>query len=230
MATTAQNICDRAYRKIGLSSPSAAESTLAFESLNDMISLWGTIFLVPYRTRENLVLTVDQAEYTIGKEGTEDFDTIRPMRIRSVYLTDSDDYSYSVKVISDIDYNKIASKTLSGRPTKVYYINEYPSAKIIFNKETDIAYTAHFEFWKNFTEFAAITTEVSFPNEYKDAMVYNLAVRLAEDNSIELPRSVGRYATSSLVLIKRLLASNRRVPRATFDFADGSIYDIETDI
>ncbi|MCK4830393.1 hypothetical protein KA005_82510, partial [bacterium] len=120
---TGQNICDRAYLKIGLKSPTTVESTLAFNALNDMISSWGTRFVVPYRTKESFTMVVGQAEYTVGSGG--DFDTVRPMSIRSAYLVDSDDYTYPLAIIADTDYNRIGIKTLDGRPTKSYYINEY---------------------------------------------------------------------------------------------------------
>lgn len=228
MATTAQNICDRAYRKIGIISPTMVESAVAFESLNDMISLWGTMFLVPYLVRESFDLVVGTRNYTIGGGG--DFDTIRPVKITNITLRDSDKYNYSTVFISGKEWDAIRYKESSGRPTKVYYKPEYPLGIIRFNKKPSAADKVYMCSWKNFTEFATITTEVSLPNEYKDAMIYNLTVRLSEDNSIELPRSVGRHAALSLVLLGRLLASNRRVPNALFEFADGSTYDIENDI
>lgn len=228
MSVTAQNICDRAYRKIGLADPTIAESTLAFNALNDMVSMWGTVFIVPYHIKESFDLIVGQASYTVGSGG--DFDTVRPMLVRSAYLVNSDDYSYPLRVISNIDYNRIGLKTAEGRPTKVYYVNEYPLVKLIFNKETDTVYTVYLDFKKNFTEFAAIGSTVELPNEYKEALVYNLTIKLAEDNSVELPASVGRTAGSSLIALSRLLAANEMPPKARFDFGGSAIYDIENDI
>ena len=224
---TAQNICDRAYQKIGLVSPTGDESTLAFDALNDMVSAWGTRFLVPYNVRESFDLVVGTAEYTVGSGG--DFDTVRPMLINSAYLVNSEGHSYSLQVISGIDYNRIGSKTQEGRPTEVYYINEYSLVKAIFNKEADAVYTVHFEFTKNFTEFATIGATVALPNEYKEALIYNLAIKLAEDNSIDLPASVNRTAINDLILLERLLAANKMPPKVIFDFSGGGSYDIEND-
>lgn len=224
---TAQTIIDASYRKIGILSPTLTEDDNGLEALNNMISLWGLDFLVPYVTRESKALTIGISEYTIGSGG--DLDTVRPMSIANCYLKDSDNYSYDVKIMSAKDYNLISSKTLEGRPTKLYFIPEYPLVKIIFNKEPDVAYTAYFEFWKNFTEFALLTTAFSFPNEYKEAMVYNLAIRLGEDNTIEIPRSVYEIAGSSLTLISRLNAVNRMPPKARFEFIGEGLYNIETD-
>jgi hypothetical protein len=224
---TAQNICDRAYQKIGLSDPTTIESTLAFNALNDMISAWGTRFLVPYNIRESFDLVVGTAEYTVGSGGN--FDTVRPMLINNAYLVDSDDRSYPIQVIAGKDYNRIGSKTNEGRPTKVYYYNEYSLVKLFFNKETDVVYTVHFDFTKNFTEFATISSTVELPNEYKEALVYNLTIKLAEDNSIDLAASVNRTAANGLMLIERLLAANKMPPKVTFDFRGGELYNIEND-
>lgn len=224
--TTANTITDAAYRKCGVLSPTSTEDDNALEALNNMISLWGIDFLVPYVTRESKVLTVGTAEYMVGSGG--DLDTVRPMSIANCYLKDSDNYSYPVKTMSAEDYNRISSKTLEGRPEKLYFIPEYPLVKIIFNKEVDEAYTAYFEFWKNFTEFATLNTSFSFPNEYKIAMIYNLAIALGEDNTLEIPQSVYAMASLSLSLISRLNAVNRIPPVVRFDMV-GRRYNITTD-
>lgn len=227
MATTANTITDAAYRKCGISSPTSAEDDDALEALNNMISLWGIDFLVPYVTRESFSLVIGQAEYTIGSGG--DMDTVRPVSIANCYLKDSDNYSYAVKFFGAKDYNRIAQKTYEGKPSKFYYIPEYPLAKIIFNYEADETYTAYFEFWKNLTEFALLTTNVDLPAEYKKAMIYNLAIELAEDNSIELPSTVYHAAGTSLSLISRISAISRPAPMVRFDFNDGNVYNITTD-
>lgn len=226
MATTAQTIIDAGYRKIGITTPTDTEKSNGLEALNNLLGLWGTDFLVSSVTRESLSLVVGTAEYTIGSGG--DLDTVRPLKIENCYLKDSDDYSYPVDVnMSAKDYNRISSKTLESRPTELYFIPEYPLAKIIFNKESDKTYTAYFEFWKEFTEFALLTTAFEFPNGYKEAMVYNLAVRLAEDNSLNITQSVAETAYQSLSLISRLSAINRSPAISRFDFAAGSS-NIET--
>lgn len=226
MAITANAIIDAAYRKIQNTAPSGDDNVNALESLNNMISLWGTASLVPYRVRESFDLVAGTRDYTIGSGG--DFDTIRPMRIVNITLRDSDNYNYPITLISGREWDGISYKENSGRPTKAYYTTEYPLGIIRFNKKPSAADKVYVCSWKNFTEFADVETAVSLPGEYKDALIYNLAVRLAEDNTVELPKSVYRYAALSLVLLKKLLASNRKVPQAVFDFGGGN-YNITTD-
>jgi hypothetical protein len=226
MTTTANDITDAAYRKIGLSSPTDPEDTNALIALNNMISGWGTEFIVPVVTRESLDLVSGTAEYTIGSGG--DLDTVVPMSIENAYLTDSDNYSYGLRPMAAKDYNAISSKTMEGRPTRFYFVPSATLAKVIFNKEANAVYTVYFEFWKNFTEFAAITTDLTLPNQYKEPLVDNLAIRLAEDKSIALPQTVLIRAEKGLVLISRWISVNRIPPLAKFDFTGGT-YNITND-
>ena len=189
--------------------------------------MWGADFLVPVVTRENKALTIGTSEYTIGVGG--DLDTVRPMRIENAYLKDSNGYSYPLTEMSADEYNDISLKTQDGRPTKYYFIPEETLIKIIFNFEPDAAYTLYFESWKNFTEFAALTTETTLPNEYKEAIISNLAIILAEENSIDLPQSVYARANAALSLISRLVAITRIPPKAKFEFGAGHRYNIFTD-
>lgn len=226
MTTTVNEITDAAYRKCGIADPTTLQDTNVLIALNNMIGSWGNEFVVPVVTRESLTLTSGTASYTIGSGG--DLDTTVPMRIDNAYLTDSDGYSYQMKEMSAKDYNDIGSKTLEGRPYKFYFIPSASLATVIFNKEADATYTVYFEFWKNFTEYSLITANLSLPNQYKEPLVDNLAIRLAEDLTVALPPSVYARAQKGLTLIERWSAITRRPPLARFDFSGGT-YNIATD-
>ncbi len=223
---TANTITDSAYRKVGINDPSTAQDNEALQDLNNMISMWGIDFAVPYVTRESLALSIGDAEYTIGSGG--DLNTVRPVSVANCYIKDSENYSYPIRVRSAADYNDISFKTSEGRPVFLYFIPEYPLAKIILDKEPESSYTAYFEFWKQLTEFAALATTFTFPNEFKEAMIYNLAIRLGENNTLEIPQTVLVIATNSYNLISRTVAVNRLPPIARFDFYDGTPRNITT--
>jgi hypothetical protein len=226
---TANDITDASYRKCGMKAPSTIEDADALTALNNMIGSWSIDFIVPVVTRESFDLVVGQAEYTIASGAAYDFDTVRPISINNVHLRDSDGYSYPVRLLSAKDYNLIGSKTLEGRPKSLYFVPEYPTAKIIFNKEADKVYTAYFEFNKHLTEIAAIGDTVSLPNEFKEALVYNLAIRLAEDNSIDLPPSIATLAQMTYTQVSRIGSINKMPPVARFEMAGGGLYNIATD-
>ena len=222
----ANDIMDAAYVKCGIRSPDITDDTEALLALNNMIGSWSADIIIPVVTRESFNLVVGQAEYTIGSGG--DFDTVRPMSIVNAYLETSDGYSYSLKLIAAKDYNKVGTKTLEGRPKSLYFIPEYSLAKVIFNKEADEIYTAYFEFIKHLTEFADKDTTVALPNEYKEALVYNLAIRLAENNSVELSQSVLALAQTTYLTLSRQTAINKMPPMARFDFGTGAPSNIVT--
>ena len=171
--------------------------------------------LPPVVTSETKTLTIVDYKYTIGSGG--DWDTVRPLKVIDCYLRDSDGTDYPVKIMSSIDYNRISDKNASARPTGLYFLPEYPLAKIIFDAVPNYAYNAYFEFLKNFTEFATTATSVTLPEEYKEALVYNLAVSLGEDWDRVVGKTVYAQAMRTREVIDRLRASNQPIPEARFD-------------
>jgi hypothetical protein len=226
MATTAGDIINAAFRKVGIEDPTATQTAQALTSLNDMVSLWGADRLMYCVTSETFDVTAGDQEYTIGSGG--DWDTVRPISVRNCYLK-GDTYDYPLGHLSARDYSEISSKDFTARPTRFYFLEEYPLAKIIFNASPDEDYTAYFEFVKNFTEFTATSTSVTLPNEYKAALVYNLAISIAEDWDRKISQTIYNMAEKSIAIIDRLHASNYVVPIAKFDGFNAPSYDIRTD-
>ena len=225
--TTAANLITAAFLKVGVDNPTVAQITSGLTSLNNMMSLLGTDLLVHVVTSESFAVTAADSDYTIGATG--DWATVRPVKVSSCFLRDSENYDYPIGVLSSRDYNRMGNKAYSARPTALYFLPEYPNAKIIFNASPDAAYTAYFEFLKNFTEFAATTTTFSMPLEYKEGLIYNLAISLGEDWDRVVPKTVLAKAAESREIIDRLNASNRPPAIARFDLWDFGQYDIKND-
>jgi len=222
---TAGDLITAAFLKVGVGSPTANQTASALISLNNMVSSWGGEQLVTAVTRENFTLTAGDAEYTIGLGG--DFDTVRPIRIESAFLRDTEDYDWPLEVVSAKDVNAVTYKATEAKPGKLYFVPEVTLAKIIFDCEPDIAYVLYLESWKNFTEFTDTTTTVTLPNEYKEAIIYNLAVSLAEDWDRVVSKSVMMRADETKYLLSAANAATRPVPTAKFDLAMGCTYNIE---
>jgi len=223
---TAQTIIDAAARKVGISSLDSTEYDNLLEELNNMISLWGLESLFPYVVSESLALTIGTSLYTIGTAG--DIATAMAISIKNCFVRNSDGNDYPVGPMGEDEYNLITTKTSEGRPTKVYYKPKYPLGQIQFNYEPDAAYTAYFDFEKNFTEFAAINTTVDLPNEYKEALIYNFAVKIGENNSVNLPQTILAMATYSKGLLSRSKAINNPPKKVRFDIFSGSSMNINT--
>lgn len=213
---TVQNIIDGAARKVGISSLSVTDITNALEALNNLIGTLGVESLSPYLVRESKTLTVNDPDYTIGS-ALADWNTERPLYIVSCYLRDANGYDYPVSIMNGMEYSKIIFKSTQARPEGVYYIPEYPLSKIIFDYYPDYAYTAYFEFRKGFLEYTSVNDTVTLPNEYKELLVYNLAVKIAEDNNIVLPQSVVSYAEYTKMLVSRMFEINKPPSEVDFD-------------
>jgi len=216
MATTAGDIITASFIKVGVGSPTAAQTASALISLNNMISMFGAENLLYSVVSESHALVVADTEYTVGSGGQ--WDTDRPIGVRSCYLRDANNYDHPVKCFTYKEYNDITNKSYSGRPNKLYFLPEYPLAKIIFNAASDYAYDAYFEFYGNFEEFALTTTAVTLPPEYKEALVYNLAISLGEDWDRKISQTVIVKAAMSKEVLEALIASQNTPPKAKFDF------------
>ena len=212
---TAQQIIRSAFRKCKNKTPNASDLNDAFDTLNDMMSALGGDFLYPALVRESFTLTAGDGEYTIGSGG--DFDTVRPIYIKNAFLRDGDEDAV-LSIISLDDYNDIDNKVLEGQPSGLVYLPEYPLGKILFSCAPQSAYDLYLDSVKNFTEFTDKTTTVTLPPEYREFLVYNLAVRLAEENNVELAQSVYMRAeeTKERVLFIKLV--NQKTPDSRFDF------------
>jgi hypothetical protein len=229
----ASDILTASFMKVGVESPTTAQNASALISLNNMIYSWGAEGLMYSVVSESKAMTIADNEYTIGTGGQ--WDTDRPLRIQSCFLRDGDNYDYPVGVMSGNDYALLTNKSFSARPTFVYYLPEYPLGKLIFNTAPDYAYTMYCEFAKNFTVIASTTASVSVPNEYLEALIYNLSVSLAEDWDRNVGQTVLANAIRTKEIVERNLASQKAVPRSKFDFSrigtgrDNSGYNVVTD-
>ena len=216
---TAGDIITAAFIKVGIGSPTAAQTASALISLNNMMSLLGADLMAHCVTSESFALVAADKEYTIGSGGQ--WDTVRPSKVLSCFIRDDEDYDHPVRIMSAGEYNAMTGKSWVGRPTALYFLPEFtaaaPYAKIIFDAAPNSAEDAYFEFQKNLTEFALTTTTFNLPPEYREALVYNLAVSLGEDWDRVVSKTIYAQAIRTREVIDRLNASNRPCKRAKFD-------------
>ena len=205
MATVLATIINPAWRKLGNKVTSAGDQSNALAALNSMISSWSAAgLIVPYKTRENFTLITGSSGgvRTIGSSGN--FNTVRPLEITSAYIRDSNDDDHYVDVDMTLeDWSAMVDKTISTRPTRLCYLKEYPLGKILFNYLPDAAETLYLDSLKPITTFAATSTDYSFSPEYEEAMIYNLAIRLAPEEDAVISPAVVQIAKDSLSAIKK---------------------------
>ena len=225
--TTVNNLIKRTLRKIGVyqvgEDVSADDFTDCLEELNAMLDTWSNNSLIsPVKTRISKVLTPNTSSYTIGSGGA--IETTRPSRIEHAFVRDSSGNDFSLNEIGLGQYNDIQLKTETGMPFDYYFENSSPLAKIYLFPVPDLAYTLYADAWYTFTNYVA-NDSITLPLGYEDAIVYNLAKRLAPDYGKNLDPNVYKFAEETLNRLKEVNSLDIPIistfPRSSFNVISG---------
>ena len=219
---TVQDIVTASLRLLGViatgETPEAEDLQDSREALNLMLGNWSAKrLLVPVLTEENFTLVVGTGTYTIGTGAT--FSTARPIRIESAFIRDSENIDTPLEIISRDKYNDRVLKTTEGRPEDLFYEDTYANGTIKLLYVPDEAYTLFINSWKAFTQFSALDTTISLPDEYLEALKYNLAVRIAPEYEISVRPEVVGIALDTYKTLKNLNA-----PDMTAEMDDALLY------
>jgi len=215
---TANDLIRAAMRLIQVSAVdtdlTASELQDGLESLNRMLDSWSADELTLYQViREQFPLVSGQNPYTMGYGG--DFNTSRPMKIVDAYLVlnnGSIPVSYPMQVLGYDDYNAVRLKTLSTNfPNYIYYQPSFPIAQVyiypIFapnDPSTQGPAYINLTSWKPFDMILDPTAYMEYPPSYWEAIVFNLAVRIAEEYQFDLRPTTVQLAVNALKRVKRL--------------------------
>ena len=198
----AGQIINAALRKIGVlasgASASTQQSTDALQALNLMAQSWRPKGLKVWaRGNATLTLTADTTSYTIGPGG--DVDMGRPIRILDAYRRDSSGKDTPVGLLTKQQYNALSDKDASGITTHIYYDPQDPLGVIYpWPVVSTTGYSLIFDVLKRIQDFTATTDTPDFPTEWFEALVFNLAMRLAPEFNRRTSEEVKFLAQSTL--------------------------------
>ncbi len=215
---TARDVIKKAMKKIGVlapgEDPTAAEAVDALDSLNSLLSSWsGDSLITPATVQESFALIASQNSYTIGSG--LNFDTSKPLRVVGAFIRDSSNIDYPVTLLTRNRYNALSDKTTEGRPTNLFYDpgiaqQATQTGTIYLYLTPDAVYTLYLVSEKAFTEFSNLTTAFTFPDTYKRAMIYNLAVELAPEYERAVSPDVREIADKSKQIIENINVVNKQ--------------------
>lgn len=205
--STVQTRINRAARLLGQLQSNTDlgtnESADALVALNAMLDSWRNEELMCYATQtESLTLSASTVSYTIGPGGT--LNTTRPVEIQDAWVVVSN-ISYPVRQITDAEYDAIQDKTATAdwpdrfnyRPTMstgTLYVYHAPNATRTMNLRTRVVVAA----------FSAVSSTVTLPPGWEEAIDTNLAVRLAAEYEMQAPPDVVDMARAAKASIKRM--------------------------
>jgi hypothetical protein len=232
--TTPLDIITLALKDIGVlgagQTALAEDSNDAFVKLNWMMAQWSRKRWLVYVLDTMKTLSTGATRYTIGPTG--DFLlTERPDKIESAFVRhlaglgdfDDDDFGDAfntgasrqteseLRIIDSRElYNSIGMKRMGGTPEVLFYDTEYPLGYVyIWPRPLEDEYTIHLSYKKPLTQFATLVEDLALPPEYKMAIEYNLAARLAPGYGKALDPALVVFAKDSLETIR---GANSQVP------------------
>lgn len=163
---------------------SAADSSRALSTLNDMLDDWSNYTLACYTILEqSLVLVPNQQQYTIGPGGY--VNGTRPLKILdgpgTAYVQDGNGNNYPVDVVPRDKWNMYGNRSIlitSDFPDTLFYDPQFPLGIINLMPVPTINYTLFFDSYQQLAGLNDLFATLALPPGYKRAITTNLAVCL----------------------------------------------------
>jgi hypothetical protein len=234
---TPLDIITLALKKAGVvgvgQTPEAEDTNDAFSDLNMMLGQWSRRRWLVFHLVDVAKVSTGAASYTVGPGG--DFNVVRPDRIESAFVRfllppAVSRPDYSLRVITAMEeYGAIGVKSVMGPPGSVFLDTGFPIGTLYpWPIPQAGLYEIHLLFKADLAGFANLTDDINLPPEYQEAILYNLAVRLAASYKSGLDPVVVAIAKSSLNTVRN---SNVQIPELRMPAAlvGGSPYNVYTD-
>ena len=206
--TTAIDLITRAAQEIGATQSgealTAADGADGLVRLNSMLDGWALDRLLVYQIKQSSYSwPASTSSRTIGSGGN--FSATRPNRIEAgTFFRDSNNNDYPVQLIDREAYDGIPLKTsvASVWPDYLFYDPEYPLGIIYVYPVPSAITTLYLNTWQILQSFAAMTTSLSLPPGYEDAIIYNLSLRLASMFGLKADDSLRALAKETKATIE----------------------------
>ena len=191
---TRDELIDQAAVKAGVMDPeggslSVVQRNNAAMNLNTMIVAWQADGLQIWkRLIIPITMVASQRVYDLGPAGASG-NTERPIRILDGYIRQTTGNNDTpVKILSLEEYNRFGVKDTEGLPTQVFYHPVLTNGQVYVYPVPTEENTLYLEMLYPFQYFSAGDDNADFPNEWLNALIYNLAVELAYDYGVETKR------------------------------------------
>ena len=213
--TTALDIITDAAKLLGVvrkgEALDADEAADGLRRLNAMLGSWSNNSLNIYaRTLDTLTFATSALSYTIGSGAT--FNTTRPVKIISAVVR-SGSIDYPVTFIDETEFESIPYKTTTGSPELWgTYDNAYPTGTLRFYPKPTANDVLRLLSEKPLSSLASTSTTFDLPPGHEDAVVFNLAVRMAPYYGVAPSNEVKDTAKQTLGAIRIAAAKAHPMP------------------
>ncbi len=209
---TALTLIDSALQEIGVygagETVSGDDAALCMDALNDIIDGLKLESLTIYATQDvSASLPAATSSRTIGP--AMQFATARPVRLEDGCFITVGNLEYPLEIISQVQYNAIALKTLEGPwPRYVMYDATMPTGTLYFWPQG--ACTVHLNVQIPLTAFTSTSNTLSVPPGYKRLLELLLAEEVAPKFQKQISPGTAKKLFNARRVVKR---SNLVVPQ-----------------
>jgi hypothetical protein len=111
-----------------------------------------------------------------------DWTIARPLEIIQAWTRDSNNLDIPVEIISQQEYRSLSNKTTEGRPNSLTFNPTLDNVTVtLWPEPDDMKDRIHMIAKLPFQDFDSSQDNADFPVEWSEALVYNLAIRLAAE-------------------------------------------------
>lgn len=191
---TRNGIIKAALRKTGAfasgEEPSAQQITDGAEALNALVKAWHADGMPVWAMRTYTFQPVQGVNsYTIGTTG-QDFNTEAPLKVTAAYRHNiPSNNDVPMNIITQDMYNNLAAKNNLGVPVELYYqpLGQTGIIKLYPTPDASVSqFTLFITYQRPFEDFNTATDVPDFPSYWDQAIIYNLAHRLAPEYGLPI--------------------------------------------
>lgn len=202
-------------------------------ALNDMIAQWQQRRYLVYRLVEQSVPCNGAQSYSIGPGG--DISVVqRPAAINAAFARQTvnnmpNQIDYQLAILPSREtYSQIAMKSLQSFPQWCWYDADTPLGQLFVYPVITSQFTLHVIFREQLQTAMSLTDEITLPAEYREALIYNLAIRLTANYGLNINPVVARLAKAALETMRTI---NAQVPTMSMPtiLRNGTHYNIFSD-
>lgn len=184
-------VINAALRKLavlsGGSTPETYQVTDANVALNAMIKAFHADGMPLWAIKSyTFSVVAGTSSYLIGN--TQTLNTPMPLKVLQAFRGDGSTYSnVPMNVVNGYDYNVLPLLTSSGTPVTLHYLPASSYGTIYLWPKPDASTTqVTIRYQRPFEDMTSATDDFDFPPYWMEALIYNLADRLAPEYSIPL--------------------------------------------
>lgn len=201
VADAAIKVCAAADPESNIT-PSTTQREDAMQAANFLVTSWIAHGMQVWCQKQgNHTLTASTNSYTAGPSG--DISIARPLSIQQAWLRDTvadPDMDLPLRIISREEYNMLSQKAATGTPNCLFYDPQYDlpgsnsgasaKGKIFIWPTPDSSvvtqYDLYFVYTRPIQDFAATSDTLDFPQEWFNAVKWNLAMMIAPEYEVPL--------------------------------------------